>query len=434
MAAASTDLDDSRLAARVHAGDEAAFAELYDRHHKALLSFCRHMLGNVQDGEDALQQTFIRAHRALVAGQLPDAMRPWLFAIARNRCKTMLAARRDATVPVEDVEPSFDGIVGRRRAARRPARAGRRPRRGCPRTSAARWSCSSSAACRRPRSRRAIGVPAGKVKALVFQARTELMAERDARLASCESIREELAVARGGALRRGPLKRHLRQCEPCDAFRAAIAAQRTGLASILPVAPALGLKAAILAAGATSGHGGAAAGVAGGGARRRRSGTTAAAPRTCRQAAGAARARRRSCRRRSAAGGAAAAARRRRRSGRRRHRRRRSDRRRSDRRRGHRRRGGAAADAAARQRPAATAARRGGGVAAGGAAATGAAVGGSALTALVAKVAVGGRARRRHRRGRRGRGRSRRGARGRERRGDRDRRPRQPTRQPPRRP
>ena len=104
-------LDDSRLAARVGAGDEAAFSELYDRHHKPLLSFCRHMLGNVQDGEDALQQTFIRAHRALVGGSVPDAVRPWLFAIARNRCKTMLAARRDATVPVEDVEPSFDGFA-----------------------------------------------------------------------------------------------------------------------------------------------------------------------------------------------------------------------------------------------------------------------------------------------------------------------------------
>ena len=42
---------------------------------------------------------------------MPDAVRPWLFAIARNRCKTMLAARREATVPVEDVEPSFDGFA-----------------------------------------------------------------------------------------------------------------------------------------------------------------------------------------------------------------------------------------------------------------------------------------------------------------------------------
>ena len=56
-------------------GDEAAFAELYERHHKPLLSFCRHMLGNVQDGEDALQQTFIRAHRALGARGRDEAHR-----------------------------------------------------------------------------------------------------------------------------------------------------------------------------------------------------------------------------------------------------------------------------------------------------------------------------------------------------------------------
>ena len=95
---------------------------------------------------------------------------------------------------------------------------------------------------------RAIGVPAGKVKALVFQARTELMAERDARSTPCETIREELAVARGGALRRGPLRRHLRNCAPCEAYRIAVAEQRAGLASILPVDPALGLKATVLGA------------------------------------------------------------------------------------------------------------------------------------------------------------------------------------------
>ena len=107
----------------------------------------------------------------------------------------------------------------------------------------------------------AIGVPAGKVKALVFQARTELMAERDARSTPCETIREELAVARGGALRRGPLRRHLRNCAPCEAYRIAVAEQRAGLASILPVTPRSGLKATVLGA-AAAGGGAAAGGVA----------------------------------------------------------------------------------------------------------------------------------------------------------------------------
>jgi RNA polymerase sigma factor (sigma-70 family) len=253
-------LDDSRLAARVHRGDEAAFEVLYDRHHRALLSFCRHMLGNAEDGEDALQQTFLRAHKALVAGQLPDAVRPWLFAIARNRCKTMLAARREACVPVDEVEPAFDGldesVAARADLRELVADLGRLPE-----DQRAALVLFELGGLSQAEIGGAIGVPSGKVKALVFQARTELMAERDARATPCETIREELAVARGGALRRGPLRRHLRNCASCDAYRVAVAEQRAGLASILPVDPAVGLKAAVLggiAAGGSAAAGGAA--------------------------------------------------------------------------------------------------------------------------------------------------------------------------------
>ena len=103
-------LDDERLAALVGTGDAAAFETLYDRHHAALLAFCRHMVGNHQDGEDALQQAFVRAHRALAERRAPDRVRPWLFAIARNRCLTLLAARREAATSIDAVEPSFDGL------------------------------------------------------------------------------------------------------------------------------------------------------------------------------------------------------------------------------------------------------------------------------------------------------------------------------------
>jgi DNA-directed RNA polymerase specialized sigma24 family protein len=103
-------LDDGRLAELAAAGDERAFEAIYDRHHRPLLGFCRHMLGSREEGEDALQQTFLRAHRSLVAQGAPDELRPWLFAIARNRCLTMLAARRTAAVPVEELEAATDGL------------------------------------------------------------------------------------------------------------------------------------------------------------------------------------------------------------------------------------------------------------------------------------------------------------------------------------
>ena len=266
-----------RLASRrraSRAGDEAALRRALRPSPRAA---ARRSAGTcsatAEDGEDALQQTFLRAHRALRAGRLPDAVRPWLFAIARNRCLTMLAARRDAAVPVEDVEPSFDGLAEDVERARRPARAGRRPRRGCPRTSAARWCCSSLGGLpARRRSRRRSVAPPGKVKALVFQARSELMAEREARSTPCESIREEARLrvaAPCGAARSGG---HLSQCAPASAYRTAVATQRAGLASILGVAPALGLKAAALAAAGGKARrppligGGAAGGAAGSGA------------------------------------------------------------------------------------------------------------------------------------------------------------------------
>ena len=112
-------MGDERLATLVAAGDSAAFETLYDRHHAALLAFCRHMLGSREDGEDALQQAFVRAHRSLAAGRTPDAVRPWLYAIARNRCLSMLAARRESGVAVEDADPGFDGLAEevQRRAA-----------------------------------------------------------------------------------------------------------------------------------------------------------------------------------------------------------------------------------------------------------------------------------------------------------------------------
>jgi RNA polymerase sigma factor (sigma-70 family) len=256
-------LDDTRLAALVRKGDTGAFEALYDRHHAPLLAFCRHMLGSLQEAEDALQQTFMRAHRALCDRPPPDAVRPWLFTIARNRCHTLLAARRESVVALEDFEPGFDGLaedVGRRADLRELVHdLARLP--DDQREALVLFELGGSS---HAQIAQVLACPPAKVKALVFQARSTLIAERDARSIPCEAIREQLAVARGGLLRRGPLRRHLRQCAPCDAYRLAVVAQRDGLASLLPVVPSAGLKAAVLAGAGLSSGGGTAAAATGG--------------------------------------------------------------------------------------------------------------------------------------------------------------------------
>ena len=105
---------------------------------------------------------------------------------------------------------------------------------------------------------------AARVKALVYRARSSLIARREARERPVDEVREQLANLRGGSLRRTELRLHLRDCPGCREFREQVKRQRQMLAVALPVAPALGLKASVLGAVGIGG------GAAGGRRRRRR--------------------------------------------------------------------------------------------------------------------------------------------------------------------
>jgi RNA polymerase sigma-70 factor (ECF subfamily) len=73
-----------------HAAPHAAVATelLYRRHAQRVGRYCLCFLRRHADAEDALQQTFLQAHRALVRGIEPASETAWLLAIARNVCLT----------------------------------------------------------------------------------------------------------------------------------------------------------------------------------------------------------------------------------------------------------------------------------------------------------------------------------------------------------
>jgi RNA polymerase sigma factor (sigma-70 family) len=81
--------------ARVRPGDERAFELVFDRYHRGLLAFCRHMVGTTEEAEDVLQHTFMAAYRALRTSDRPIRLKAWLYTIARNRCLSVLRARRE---------------------------------------------------------------------------------------------------------------------------------------------------------------------------------------------------------------------------------------------------------------------------------------------------------------------------------------------------
>lgn len=68
--------------------------ELVDLFRDRVFRFCYRMLGQRQDAEDAAQETFVRVLRSLPAWDSSREFEPWLLAIAGNRCRTMLAARK----------------------------------------------------------------------------------------------------------------------------------------------------------------------------------------------------------------------------------------------------------------------------------------------------------------------------------------------------
>lgn len=89
----------------VDAGDPVqTLAQLYDDHHAAVWNFARFWLRTPEDAEDAVQDTFLRAHRALARGRPPQAPRAWLMTVCRNVCHDRRRSRhRRDTMPLECV-------------------------------------------------------------------------------------------------------------------------------------------------------------------------------------------------------------------------------------------------------------------------------------------------------------------------------------------
>src|SRR5215213_2316808 len=96
-------LGDERLVEQVRRGNDVAFEVIFDRYSRGILSFCRHMLSSVEEAEDAVQHTFIQAYGSLRRGDREIKLKAWLYTIARNRCLSVLRARREQTAELEDV-------------------------------------------------------------------------------------------------------------------------------------------------------------------------------------------------------------------------------------------------------------------------------------------------------------------------------------------
>jgi RNA polymerase sigma-70 factor (ECF subfamily) len=88
------------------AGNAEAFSSLVDLHYDRCARIAVRILGNREDAEEAIQDAFFRAYRALNTYEDRERFSAWLTRILVNQCRTMLAKanRRAAVFPDVDLQ------------------------------------------------------------------------------------------------------------------------------------------------------------------------------------------------------------------------------------------------------------------------------------------------------------------------------------------
>ena len=98
-------MSDRAIIQRVLQGDVEAFARLVDGHYPRCARIAFRILGNREDAEEAIQDAFLRAFKALGDYEDRERFSAWLTRILVNQCRTVLArARRRETLFI-DVDP-----------------------------------------------------------------------------------------------------------------------------------------------------------------------------------------------------------------------------------------------------------------------------------------------------------------------------------------
>jgi RNA polymerase sigma-70 factor (ECF subfamily) len=103
----STDyVSEADLLAACRRQDVRAFEQLYEIHGARLKSIAYHIVGNRQDAEDAVQETFLKLYRAIHGFQGQSSVGTWLCRIVMNVCYDLARKRRRETEAPAERHPS----------------------------------------------------------------------------------------------------------------------------------------------------------------------------------------------------------------------------------------------------------------------------------------------------------------------------------------
>ena len=93
----------------LRAGDRAEFSRLVETYSGKLYRLALKMLGNQQDAEDILQETFLKAYRHLDSFDGRSSLSTWLYRIATNEALMKLRRKLPDTVSIDEPVETMDG-------------------------------------------------------------------------------------------------------------------------------------------------------------------------------------------------------------------------------------------------------------------------------------------------------------------------------------
>jgi RNA polymerase sigma factor (sigma-70 family) len=255
---------DERLARQV-ARDDGAFVTIYERYHQTLYRYCRAMLRNDTDAQDALQSTWTRALVALRRGKRDAPLMPWLFRIAHNESVSQVR-RRARQRPVADGGDACDLPEAQGESASAEQQVIERER----------FTQLLSDLYELPDRHRGallmrelgglshdeiasnLGTSVGAAKQSILEARRGLQEFAAGRALICDEVTRRVSDGDRRTLRGRQIRAHLRICEPCSTFAASIEGRRRTLRAYTPMlaAPAaVGGLAHVVGAGGTTATG-----------------------------------------------------------------------------------------------------------------------------------------------------------------------------------
>ncbi|MBN1848702.1 MAG: sigma-70 family RNA polymerase sigma factor [Deltaproteobacteria bacterium] len=106
-------MEDIDLINAFKAGDKTAFDALVIRHKDMVFNLCYRFLGDLQDANDAAQDVFIKAFKALKRFRFESSFSTWIYRIGVNTCKNKVKSAehryREQTTSLDNPGPGRDG-------------------------------------------------------------------------------------------------------------------------------------------------------------------------------------------------------------------------------------------------------------------------------------------------------------------------------------